>query len=45
MKTAADLPVLDKLEPTQADVDRAGRELKQSALGLAQAWQALAKAG
>ena len=31
--------------PQQADFDRAARELRQSALGLAQAWQALTKAG
>jgi DNA-binding response OmpR family regulator/EAL domain-containing protein (putative c-di-GMP-specific phosphodiesterase class I) len=31
--------------PLNADYERAARELKQSALGLAQAWQALRKAG
>ncbi len=32
-------------EPQKADFDRASRELRQSALGLAQAWQALMRAG
>jgi DNA-binding response OmpR family regulator len=32
-------------EPQKADFDRATRELRQSALGLAQAWQALSRAG
>ena len=32
-------------EPQKADFERASRELRQSALGLAQAWQALMRAG
>jgi DNA-binding response OmpR family regulator/EAL domain-containing protein (putative c-di-GMP-specific phosphodiesterase class I) len=32
-------------EPRKADFERASRELRQSALGLAQAWQALTRAG
>jgi DNA-binding response OmpR family regulator len=33
------------IAPLNSDYERAARELKQSALGLAQAWQALRKAG
>ena len=32
-------------EPQKTDFERASRELRQSALGLAQAWQALMRAG
>jgi len=37
--------VIAHAEPQKADFDRASRELRQSALGLAQAWQALMRAG
>ena len=41
----ADGRVSAAAEPQKADFERASRELRQSALGLAQAWQALMRAG